>query len=358
MADVMEDVRRVPPTSGIILLDITSANTTKPSPNYYDFSPLTYFSLVVFTLAFLLGTTGNGLVIWLTTFRMKKTVNVIRFLNLAISDFAFTLFLPFNIFYIINGSHWIFGKFLCKFNSTLAYLNVFASVFLLTAISMDRFVSVIFPVWCQNHRTPTLALVIVVVIWILSVLCSSPYYVIRDTFEKFGSTRCYDNFKLGGTEDGGRSLHEGIVTLRFLIAFVIPFTIIVACYTVIALRIHRNRMTTSSKPFKVIVAVIVCFFICWVPYHIFSFLELYSTYREDGTMDDLYYGTRVGFPLSIGLAFMNGAINPFLYVFIGRDFKANFWRSIQSILEKAFNEDSMNKELRSRSKSMCESQLL
>ncbi|XP_075134242.1 chemerin-like receptor 1 [Leptodactylus fuscus] len=329
----MKDNTRAYPTSGITLLDNTSSYTTEyyDDYDYYDFSSLNYFTLVVYSLIFLLGTTGNGLVIWFTIFKMKKTVNVIWFLNLSIADFTFSSFLLFNIIYLANGFTWFFGTFMCKMNTMMIFMNLSASVFFLTIISIDRCLSVIFPVWCRNHRTPRLASFIVMGIWILSITCSLPYFMLRDTVEFDGTMLCYNNFELGEPEDGGRSLHKALVIIRFFLTFVIPFTIIVT----FALRIHRNRMTTSSKPYKVIMAVIVCFFICWAPYHIFSFMELCTVYQED----DLYYESRIGIIISTIMAFMNSCVNPFLYVFIGRDFKDNLWRSIQSIFEKAFNED-------------------
>ncbi|XP_073511889.1 chemerin-like receptor 1 [Phyllobates terribilis] len=353
----MENITTAFPFSSITPLDETSANTRdfcyeykKPVLHIVD-----YFSLVVYSLAFLLGTIGNGLVIWLTIFKMKKTVNVIWFLNLAIADFAFTLFLPLSIIYQANNFNWLFGNFMCKINSMVAFINLYASVFLLTAISIDRCASVIFPVWCQNHRTPRLALLLVIAVWILAFMLSLPYFVFRDTIHCYDFSLCYNNFEFEESEDIGIFWHKATVILRFFVAFVIPFVIIVTCYSVIAFRIQRNHMTTSSKPFKVIIAVIITFFLCWFPYHIFSFLELHSTYQDDGY---LFEELRLGIPLTTSFAFMNSCINPFLYVFIGRDFKDKFWMSIQSIFEKAFNEESVHKDLKSKTKSTTESQII
>ncbi|NXX72622.1 CML1 protein, partial [Spizella passerina] len=152
-------------------------------------------SMVVYSIACLLGVSGNGLVIWIAGFKMKKTVNSIWFLNLAIADFIFTFFLPLSIAYTALGFHWPFGKLLCKLNSTMAFLNMFASVFLLTVISMDRCVSVAFPIWSHNHRSPELAARIALGTWGLAVLLSSPYLVFRDTLVSSRNvTSCYNNF--------------------------------------------------------------------------------------------------------------------------------------------------------------------
>ncbi|XP_073513772.1 chemerin-like receptor 1 isoform X2 [Phyllobates terribilis] len=347
-------------TTAFPFIDITQLDETPVSTtSYYDEDPglhiVDYFALVFYSLAFLLGTTGNGLVIWFTIFKMKKTVNVIWFLNLAIADFAFTLFLPLSIIYLANNFNWLFGNFMCKLNSMVAFINLYASVFLLTAISIDRCASVIFPVWCQNHRTPRLALLVVMAVWLLAFVLSLPYFLLRDTFQDHDFIFCYNNFELGATKDIGISRHKATVILRFFVGFIIPFSIIVTCYSVIALRIQRNHMTTSSKPFKVIMAVIITFFLCWLPYHIFSFLELHSSYRKDGYLSK---EVRVGTPLTTSLAFMNSCVNPFLYVFIGRDFKNRFGKSMPYIFEKAFNEESVHKDLKSKTKSTSESQIL
>ncbi|XP_041426668.1 formyl peptide receptor 2-like [Xenopus laevis] len=309
-------------------------------------------SMVLYLVAFLLGTTGNGLVIWIAGFRMKKTINSVWFLNLAIADFLFTFFLPIIFVYFVLYFHWPFGNFMCKLYSTLTFINMFASVFLLTAISIDRCVSVVYPVWSQNHRTPRLASLVTLIIWLLALCASVPYFVFRDTYvEHHGSITCYIDY--GSTDDGvltdsGKLNIKATVTTRFILGFFIPFAIIVFCYTVIAFKLKMNHTFTSTKPFKIIVAVLISFFVCWFPFHVFSFLEMSRHTNEDIPQSIL----DIGIPITTSLAFLNSCVNPFLYVFMGREVKSIFRNSIQVALENAFSEDLPKSYVKSKSKTI------
>ncbi|XP_073457987.1 chemerin-like receptor 1 [Aquarana catesbeiana] len=313
---------------------------------------LRVFSLVVYSLAFLLGTTGNGLVIYFTAFVMKRTVNVVWFLNLAIADFIFTSFLPVTIT-CVYLNHWPFGKFTCMLNNTILFINLYASIFLLTVISIDRFIAVVLPVWCQNHRTPKLASFVAVAVWILAFIFSLPNFIFRDINDaEKDHVFCYNNFH--EDEKVAYQMQKATVIVRFIASFFIPFTIIISCYSVILLHIQRNHMTTSSKPYKVVLAVILSFFICWFPYHVFSFLKLSENYENK----HLYYITFIGIPITSSLAYINSCINPILYVFMGRDFKQKFQSSLRSVFEKAFSEESGQMDSKNKTKLTSNPQLV
>ncbi|XP_073457991.1 chemerin-like receptor 1 [Aquarana catesbeiana] len=308
-------------------------------------------SIVIYSVAFLLGTIGNGLVIYFTTFRMKRTVNVVWFLNLAIADFIFTFFLPFSIAYIALGFHWPLGKFMCKLNRTIISINLYASIFLLTVISIDRCTSVMFPVWCQNHRTPRVASFAALAVWILAFLFSVPTFIFRDTAIDDNFIVCFNKFH--EDQNVANSIHKGTIIIQLIFAFIIPLSLIILCYVIIMFRIQRNRMNTSGKPFKIILAVIITFFICWFPFHVFSFLELSAMYPGN---DHLYDVIHIGIPLTTSLAYINSCINPVLYVFMGRDFKTKLRKSFRSVLEKAFTEESVPASFRSKTRSTFDSE--
>ncbi|XP_060132502.1 chemerin-like receptor 1 isoform X1 [Zootoca vivipara] len=311
-------------------------------------------SMVLYSVAFLLGVIGNGLVIFVTGFRMKRTVNTVWFLNLALADFVFTFFLPLSVAYMALGFHWPFGKALCKLNTTVAFLNMFASVFLLTVISMDRCVSVACPVWAQNYRTPRLASMVALGIWLAAMALSSPYFFFRDTGSSSGEeniTHCYNNFALSDDLDTeevaklGEDRHRAMVMTRFVAGFLVPFTIILFCYGIITARLKGSRLTRSGRPFKIMVAVVLAFFICWFPYHVFSFLEMSVTTVTPWLQTILV----VGVPLASGLAYVNSCLNPFLYVFVGHDFREKLRTSVLAAFENAFSETSAQVLTKSKS---------
>ncbi|XP_044063630.1 chemokine-like receptor 1 [Siniperca chuatsi] len=306
-------------------------------------------SLIVYCLAFVLGVLGNGVVIWVTGFKMKKTVNTVWFLNLAVADFLFTAFLPLSVTYLALDFHWPFGKFMCKLNSTLSSLNIFASVYILMVISVDRCVSVVWPVWAQNHRSVRKASCVSLGVWVLALILSTPYFVFRDTGPSHNNDdiiNCFNNFALSDDYENlsvfqlGQFRQQAVTITRFLLGFVVPFTVIVSCYAVIIHRLRRNRIlaSQSNRAFKIIAAVIIAFFLCWAPFHIMALIEMVNDIATNRS-ETLDYVTTIGIPITISLAFLNSCLNPLLYVFMGQDFKDNVRKSILNVLENAFQEE-------------------
>lgn len=320
----------------------------KDDPNKLRQS-INIMSLIIYSLAFVLGVLGNGVVIWVTGFKMKKTVNTIWFLNLAVADFLFTAFLPLSVTYTAMDFHWPFGKFMCKVNTTISYLNMFASVYILVVISMDRCVSVVWPVWAQNHRNVQKASYASLCVWVLALILSAPYFVFRDvgaSHENEKIINCFNNFALSEDykDQSVQELilfrHKAMTITRILLGFVIPFSVIVSCYAVI---IHRLRTSPtlasqSSRSFKIIAAIIFTFFVCWTPYHIMGLIELiYTMGRHSNKL--IHQIIIIGMPIATSLAFLNSCMNPLLYVFMGQDFKDKVRKSILKVLQTAFQEE-------------------
>ncbi|XP_078506524.1 C3a anaphylatoxin chemotactic receptor-like [Lissotriton helveticus] len=168
----------------------------KPEEDAAGFMPSSIIIMAVFTVTLVLGLPGNALVIWVAGLKMKRTVNTVWFLNLAIADFVCCLSLPFSIAHEAMHGYWPYGDVFCKVLPAIIILNMFASVFVLVAISLDRCLLVIKPVWSQNHRTVGMASWLCLGIWILAFLTCVPVFVYRQTYHDYsGNIECTYNYE-------------------------------------------------------------------------------------------------------------------------------------------------------------------
>ncbi|XP_037340925.2 chemerin-like receptor 1 [Pungitius pungitius] len=309
--------------------DYTAGNETENSNITAEYTSrgselsLSHVLVAVNIIILVFGLGGNSLVIWICGWKMKRTVITTWYTSLAISDFLFCVFLPLEVFYMIT-SHWPFGLFLCKLASSALFLNMYSSVFLLVLISADRCVMIYCPVWSHNHRTVKKALGGIVLVWVLSALLTLPSLMFRQTTVKGSVTQCHTSYV-------DHSTHKAVVMTRFICGFLIPFLMIVSCCSMLCVKL-RSLTIKSSKPYKVMAALILTFFFCWVPYHSFVLLE---SDMKNHSLDLLQTGLKVG----ATLAAANSFVSPILYVFIGNDFKQVLKRSLTSRMEEAMAED-------------------
>ncbi|KAL3980941.1 CD79A antigen [Sarotherodon galilaeus] len=292
-------------------------------------------SIAVSSLVFVLGVLGNGVVIWVTGFRMKKTTNTVWYLHLAVADFIFAAFLSLSVTSLALDFHWPFGKFMCKLNTTIISLNLFVSVYILVVISVDRCVSVVWPVWAQNHRNVRKAFYVSLCVWVVALILSIPPFFSFDT--KKGSKNKTYCTNIVFFQKATPSVIHTISITHFLLGFAVPFTVIVSCYAVIIHRLRRNRTlaSQSSRPFKVIASVIVTFFLCWAPYHV---IQLVVFLVPNALVN---YAIQIvnGIFVATNLVTLQSCLNPLLYVFLRQDFKDEIRKSILNVLESAFQEE-------------------
>ncbi|XP_051518615.1 chemerin-like receptor 1 [Myxocyprinus asiaticus] len=278
-------------------------------------------TVILNVIIFLLGITGNGTVIWIAGFKIKKSVNTTWYLSLALSDFLFCSIIPFVIVRTVINN-WIFGLYMCKFTSFAMFLNMYSSIFILIVISVDRCVTVKFPVWAQNHRTITKASAVVVLVWLMSALLSIPAFRFREIYNYSSKEICFNNYE---------HHHTTVVLIRFICGFLIPFLSICICYSILICKLRANQLSKSTKPYKIMTLLITTFFLCWLPYHIVSIIEL----------DKSKHGHNFGKAqlVTATLASSNSFINPFLYAFMAKDLKKKLY-SFLSKIESTIDEET------------------
>ncbi|XP_071969056.1 fMet-Leu-Phe receptor-like [Engystomops pustulosus] len=318
-----------PTDDNLTLLDITldyhnwSRNdgpkrnhTDTSQSNSHEMDVLNTLGIVFFTIIFALGIIGNGMVIWIAGFRMKKTISAVWFLNLAIADLLCCSSIPVLIAdWACVGfcSSSLSSEIFCLFSIILFNLNMSASVLLLTAMSIDRWVSVMWPFWTKVHRTQKLLRNTAGIIWVMSLIWTGImlYYFAFDY-----------NFDIQKTKT--------IQLIRFVIMFVIPFLIIFTSYVTIVLKLKKSkRPQRSQRPYRIITAVILGFFFCWAPYQSLPIIHVDYVNLLQLRIVDIIMNW---------LVYLNSCINPIIYVFMGQDFRHSFVRSIPSRVERALSE--------------------
>uniref|UniRef100_A0A8C8RRP2 Probable G-protein coupled receptor 33 n=1 Tax=Pelusios castaneus TaxID=367368 RepID=A0A8C8RRP2_9SAUR len=296
-------------------------------------------SAALLFVTFLVGLVGNGLYLWVLGLKMRRTVTTLWFLHLVSCYFFFTLLIPFFAVYVLLGFHWVFGTAMCKLLNTCISVCMFTSVFLLTLISLDRYILTHHPIWSRHHRTVPRVRNLVMGVWLLSFALSAPYLALRETrVVDGGRVICINNYDgsrdWNGTEtrDLGRRIHLVMFVVRFLLGFLLPFCTIAGCYGQVGQKMKEKKLVLTGKPFKVLAATVVSFFLSWLPYHLYQGLKLYKKEVPES----------VSGPLLVIYTFMtcfNACFTPILYLFIGEKFLQVFRMSFLTLAKAAFADD-------------------
>ncbi|XP_032803255.1 chemerin-like receptor 2 [Petromyzon marinus] len=292
-----------------------------------------YASIIVFTVVFVLGSVGNFLVIWILGFKMKRTMVTLFFLHLSIADFILVMQIPVVIAHGAMNWHWAMGTAMCKLISFGTFVNMNASVYFLTLISLDRYAALVHPVSSLPLRRLRLARWLCLAVWLLALLLSLPSLIFRTTIEDSGFVFCYNDY--------GESFEEqtwnitAVNVCRVVLGFAVPYAVMIFCYCCIGARLRHVDKSRRGNSFRIIVVVVVAFFVCWAPYHAIGLLETASYVHNNDTM---YETSQKAMPVIAGLVYINSCINPILYVFSGSHLKAQFRRSLVAAIENAFRD--------------------
>uniref|UniRef100_A0A672NGH1 G-protein coupled receptors family 1 profile domain-containing protein n=1 Tax=Sinocyclocheilus grahami TaxID=75366 RepID=A0A672NGH1_SINGR len=316
----------------------------KVTPSFFDCEKLrnsmTEISLVFYYLTLILGVPGNAFVVYVAGLKMKRTVNTVGFLNLAIADLLCCLSALYYVTESAFNEDWPYGSIMCKILHFIMLITMFASVFTLSLISLDRFTLVITPVWAQNHRSLFIARLSCAAAWILASVLSLPFMMLRETYTENNKTYCLhfqhdeDHFKL----------YRRLSIIRFVFGFLVPLVCITTCYGFIARKLGRSHFH-SGRAFHIMLSVIVAFFLCWLPYHIVDLIIMYGEESSSSVASAVD-------PLAISLAYVNSCLNPVLYVFMGQDFKSNVKLSLRRVFERVFSEEGTQASRSTQSQQM------
>ncbi|XP_014635934.1 PREDICTED: leukotriene B4 receptor 1 isoform X1 [Ceratotherium simum simum] len=294
------------------VLEMTT-NTTSPvalSSVGAMFIPL--LAIVLLSVALAVGLPGNSFVVWSILVKMRKrSVTALLVLNLAVADLAVVLTAPFFLDSLARGT-WIFGLAGCRLFHYVCGVSMYASVLLITAMSLDRSLAVARPFLSQKLRTKVTACWVLAGIWVASFLLATPVIRYRKvTLIQNRSLICFPKYD----SEGHRAFH---LLFEAITGFLLPFLAVVASYSDIRRRLQARRFRRSRRTGRLVVLIILAFAAFWLPYHVVNLAEAGRALagkgaREGPDGERLFLARQV----LIALAFLSSSVNPVLYACAG-----------------------------------------
>ncbi|XP_073480407.1 proteinase-activated receptor 1-like [Aquarana catesbeiana] len=272
---------------------------------------LTRFVPMVHTVVFLVALPLDlmAIVMFLVKMKVKKPA-VVYMLNLATADVLFVCILPFRIVYRFMGNDWLMGEGMCRFVTASFYCNKYCSILFMTSISVDRFLSVVYPVRSLSLRTETRAWLACGVIWVISLAGTMPLLTHTLTFPltALNITTCFD------VQDSNN--FEGFhfyyfITYR-LVFFVLPLFIITWCYVGIICSLclaNVDRAHWKSRAVYLTAVVLFVFALSFGPTNVIFFTYCLRMFKNgDGSLNFTYI-------LSASMSNIRCCLNPIIYYY-------------------------------------------
>ncbi|CAK6450515.1 unnamed protein product [Pipistrellus nathusii] len=300
-------------------LTVSSASGITCNDTIDDFRNQVYSTM--YSMISVVGFFGNSFVLYvlIKTYHEKSAFQIYM-INLAISDLLCVCTLPLRVVYYVHKGIWFFGDFLCRLSTYALYVNLYCSIFFMTAMSFFRCMAIVFPVQNINLVTPKKARVVCVSIWIFVILISSPFLMATPSKDEKNNTKCFE-------PPQNSQAKNHILVLNYVslfLGFIIPFIIIIVCYTMIILTLLKNSMkknlSSRRKAIGMIIIVTAAFLISFMPYHIQRAIHLHFLHNEAKPCDSVLRMQK-SVVITLSLAASNCCFDPLLYFFSGGNFR-------------------------------------
>ncbi|XP_073248440.1 neuropeptides capa receptor-like [Porites lutea] len=227
----------------------------------------------------------------------------------------------------------------CKLGMYLRAVSQSVSVLSLVLIALDRFVAIVFPLKRIVMKIK-IRVIFLSLTWFIPFSYGLPQAIFTDIIKVGEQTFC--RFMMS---DRPRTIFNGV---GFILFYLFPFITIIILYSAILRSLKKRskpgemlqgqadakRHQQNQKIVKILISIVVAFFICWTPLSVYLFFKkLYpSLFIKDGCL------------LLVGLTFyvfpsLSTAVNPIILFVFSTNYKRalkNLWSSVFSTCKCAF----------------------
>ncbi|XP_043928273.1 cysteinyl leukotriene receptor 2-like [Protopterus annectens] len=271
----------------------------------------------IYIVLFLIGAAANGFNLWDLRQRRGK-ITFLYMINLAVSDSVLCCSLPFRAVYYFKTNDWNATSAECYVTAFVSisvfYVNMYSSIIFLLWIGITRYVIIVRPksgIFILFLK-PGLIKPLCFVTWIIPCLTVFPviiHYFTGQYSKDSKSCFTFIKYELGSHQ----TAHVlGSIAFFFILVMLLIF------YSLLVWHLQKSRrnnvvMKLQSGSLKVrrkILASVLMFVVCFMPYHIQRIVMLSQDPKNCTTQDRLYtakYGTLL-------LAAFSCCIHPLLHL--------------------------------------------
>ncbi|KAL2098029.1 hypothetical protein ACEWY4_007236 [Coilia grayii] len=271
---------------------------------------------------------GNLIVIWIIlAHKRMRTVTNYFLLNLAFSDASMAAFNTLINFIYATHGEWYFGEAYCKFHNFFPVTAVFASIYSMSAIAVDRYMAIIHPL--KPRLSATATKVVIVCIWALAVVLAFPLCYYSTTWRMHQRTLCYVAWPRPSDDP---FMYHIIVAV---LVYMLPLVVMGITYTVVGMTLwgaeipgdssenYHDQLRAKRKVVKMMIVVVVTFAICWLPYHVYFIVTgLNKWLNRWKSIQQVYL-------FVLWLAMSSTMYNPIIYCCLNGRFRAGFKRALR-----------------------------
>ena len=310
-------------------------STTEVTPAKKSLLP--YIIHGILMLFSIIGFIGNGTAMFIlsSSAKIRKSKSYVLLMNQSLLDFVNTILMIIYLFmfYLITwrdlgGAR---GVILCQlvWSQLFITFTIFGSSFNLSALSLERMVSVVWPVIHRVHVTHYRMMVTAVVVWFMGVSVATAFSVPVNGIAPSG--RCYYWNKFSSR------LSSQIFSILFSSVFsILPLISMFVSYAMIYARISSRGMNSNIKlnVIRMLATCVALFFLCHV---LRASLVMGSRFTSRNLHDTTL------FVVGILLLQSNVIVNPIIYSLQYMDYKKELHRQINRLRgrkEKVYEADT------------------
>ncbi|KAM6431571.1 substance-P receptor [Liasis olivaceus] len=283
-----------------------------------------------YALIVLVSVVGNLVVIWIVlAHKRMRTVTNYFLVNLAFSEAAMAAFNTLVNFTYAVHNVWYYGLAYCRFQNFFPVASVFASIYSMTAIAVDRYMAIIHPL--QPRLSAAATKIVICVIWFLALLLSFPQGYYSTTAHLPERVVCFVEWPQNKTQ-------VSAITYQFcmtILVYILPLIVIGYAYIMVGITLwasgipgdssdrYHEQVSAKRKVVKMMIIVVCTFAICWLPYHVYFLLQLFKVeaYSEK-YIQQVYLAI-------MWLAMSSTMYNPIIYCCLNDRFRLGFKRAFR-----------------------------